>query len=53
MVDVDGKVGAVLDVAEHQQGNKHNPADDQQRKETRLFTRLWDNKQGGAGEKGG
>lgn len=40
MVEVDGKVGAALDVAEHQQGNERHPADDQQREEARLFARL-------------
>lgn len=56
MVEVDGKVGAALDVAEHQQGNEHHPGDDQQREEARLFARLRGGgrevqvRRGGAGE---
>lgn len=34
------QVGTVLDVTEHEQGDKHHPADHQHREQRGLFTRL-------------
>lgn len=42
MVEADGKEGAPLYVAEHQQGNQRHPGDDQQGEEAGLFARLRD-----------
>lgn len=38
--EVDGKVGAGLDVAQHEEGDEDHPADDQHREDTGLFMRL-------------
>lgn len=38
--EVDGKVGATLDITEHQQRDEQHPGDNQCREQIRLFTRL-------------
>lgn len=40
MVEVDGKVTAALDIAEHQQRDEHHPGDNQCQEEARLLRGL-------------
>lgn len=46
------KVGALLDVTEHQQRDEDHPGDHQHREQTGLFRRLWGEKKGRSGQVG-